>query len=223
MIAGSAQVRTIAALRADVLSGALPPGTQLIQEDIAARYGVSRVPVREALQALASEGLVSHFPHRGYFVTELSITDLQEVYRLRSVLEAEAITEAVPALSDDDVDHLARLCDLVDSAAARSDLAELTAANRRFHFALFDAAGMPRLTRLLRQLWDASDIYRALYFQQTANRGRVQAEHAEMVHAIRDRDTARTIRLHDEHREHSVAWVSARLRRQKPITGEVDE
>ncbi len=223
MSAGTAQVRTIAALRSDVLAGVLAPGTQLVQEDIAARYGVSRVPVREALQALASEGLVSHYPHRGYFVTELSVSDLQEVYRLRRILEAEAIAEAIPALSDDDIDNLEQLCRLVDSAAAQGDLARLTAANRRFHFALFDAAGMPRLSRLLRQLWDASDLYRALYFQQAANRGRVQAEHAEMVEAIRDRDTNRTIRLHDAHREHSVAWVSATLRRQKPITGEVDE
>ena len=223
MSATTAQVRTITALRSDVLSGALPPGTQLVQEDIAARYGVSRVPVREALQALASEGLVSHFPRRGYFVTELSITDLQEVYRLRSILEAEAITEAIPAIGDDDIDRLEHLCVLVDAAAARGDLAELTAANRRFHFALFEAAGMPRLTRLLRQLWDASDIYRALYFQQVANRERVQAEHADMLQAIRDRDAARTVRLHDEHREHSVAWVSAMLRRQKPTTGEVDD
>ena len=135
----TAAERTLAALRADVLTGGLAPGEQLVQEDIADKYGVSRVPVREALQLLTSEGLVSHVPHRGYFVTELSISDLSEVYRLRQLLEAEAIRAAVPALRDDDVTTLEALALAVQDA---DDLEDLTAANRRFHFALFEAAGM---------------------------------------------------------------------------------
>ena len=98
----TAQERTLAALRTDILSGTLPPGTQLVQESIADRYAVSRVPVREALQLLTSEGLVQHSPNRGYFVTELSVTDLHEVYALRRILETHAIAAAVPALTDAD-------------------------------------------------------------------------------------------------------------------------
>ncbi|MEI2785449.1 MAG: GntR family transcriptional regulator [Candidatus Nanopelagicales bacterium] len=207
----TAAERTLTALRADVLTGGLAPGEQLVQEDIADKYGVSRVPVREALQLLTSEGLVSHVPHRGYFVTELSISDLSEVYRLRQLLEAEAIRAAVPALRDDDVTTFEALAIAVQDA---DDLQDLTAANRRFHFALFEAAGMGRLTRLLRQLWDASDVYRSLYFQQSVNRSRVHAEHAEMLAAIRDRDTEHLIALHDAHRAHSVAWVRSQLLRQ---------
>lgn len=206
----TAQARAVVSLRTEILSGSLSPGSRLVQEDLADRLGVSRIPVREALQLLASEGLVSHVPNRGYFVTELSISDLQEVYRLRQLLEAEAIRQAVPALSDADVAGLRHYAAAVDEAA---DLEAITAANRRFHFALFDAAGMPRLTRLLHQLWDSSDIYRSLYFQQGANRQRVRGEHAEMLEAIERRDAEETIRLHDEHRDHSVAWVSAQLRR----------
>lgn len=206
----TAQARTLDALRAQILSGALSPGSQLVQEDVADRLGVSRIPVREALQLLASEGLVSHLPNRGYFVTELSVTDLQEVYRLRQLLEAEAIRTAVPALSDGDVTRLRALAAAVADAR---DLDTITSANRRFHFTLFEAAGLPRLTRLLHQLWDSSQVYRALYFQQGANRQRVSGEHAAMLDAIERRDAEETVRLHDEHRDHSVAWVSAQLRR----------
>lgn len=209
----TAQERTLTALRGDILAGSLTPGQQLIQENVADRYGVSRVPVREALQLLTSEGLVTHVPNRGYFVTELSVPDLEEVYRLRQLLEAEALRAAVPALRDEDVAEVRALAAAVESA---SDLMTLTEANRRFHFALFDAAGMPRLTRLLRQLWDASDVYRALYFGQTGNRGRVRAEHAEMLDAIAARDAEQTIRLHDVHRAHSVEWVRAQLLRKPP-------
>lgn len=210
----TAAQRTHAALRSDILTGLLPPGEQLIQEDIADRYGVSRVPVREALQLLTSEGLVSHVPNRGYFVTELDVTDLLEVYRLRQLLETEAIGKAIPALGDTDLARLQQLAAKVEQA---DSLAELTNANREFHFALFEAAGMPRLVRLLRQLWDASDVYRTLYFQQSGNRERVHHEHAAMLEAIAAADTDEAIRLHDEHRDHSVAWVRAQLLRTRRI------
>lgn len=206
----TAQQRTHAALRSDILTGVLAPGTQLIQEDVAQRYGVSRVPVREALQLLTSEGLVSHIPNRGYFVTELSVPDLIEVYRLRQILETEAIRVGVPALSDEDVAGLRKRATEVERAP---NLETLTEANRGFHFAIFEAAGMPRLVRLLQQLWDASDVYRSLYFQQSPNRSRVHSEHTAMLTALAARDVAEVIRLHDAHRDHSVAWVRTQLLR----------
>ena len=153
----TAQDTALAALRADLRDGFLTPGDQVVQETLAERYGVSRVPLREALKTLEAEGQVVYHPNRGYFVTELRVADLLEVYRLRELLEAEAISVAVPALSDEDVDAFAELLHDVDVASAAGDVETLTAANRRFHFAIFDAAGLPRLSRLLRQLWDATD------------------------------------------------------------------
>ena len=154
---------------------------------------------------------MSYLPHRGYFVRELSVEDLLEVYRLRELLEAEAITAAIPALSDDDVDALAQLAGDVDEASDAGDIIAMAEANRRFHFALFDAAGMPRLSKLLRQLWEATDAYRALYYQSDGNRNRVLREHARMVKALRQRDVAGLIALHDAHRANSVTAVRAAL------------
>jgi DNA-binding GntR family transcriptional regulator len=207
----TAQDAALTALRADIVSGDLKPGDQIVQETLAERYGVSRVPLREALKMLESEGQVTYYPHRGYFVAELSVSGLLEVYRLRSLLEAEAIRRAVPAMSDDDVDAVAALLAAVDAAAMTTDVMGLTSANRRFHFAIFDASGMPRLTRLLQQLWDATEAYRALYFADQANRDRVASEHAAMLQALRRRDTDGLIHLHEEHRDHSVDTVSAIL------------
>ncbi len=70
---------------------------------------------------------------------------------------------------------------------------------------------MPRLSRLLRQLWEATDAYRALYFQAAANRDRVAGEHAAMIRALRQRDAEALVTLHDRHRDHSVAAVRAVL------------
>ncbi len=102
-------------------------------------------------------------------------------------------------------------CAEVDLAAGGGDVIAMTAANRRFHFAIFDAAGMPRLSRLLRQLWEATDAYRALYFQSRRNRDRVAREHAAMVQALRDRDAEALVALHDRHRDNSVDAVRAIL------------
>ena len=207
----TAQEGVLAALRSDILTGSLGPGDQIVQESLAERYGVSRVPLREALKTLETEGQVVYHPHRGYFVAELSVADLLEVYRLRALLEAEAISHAMPTFSDDDVDAIAELLREVEVAAAAGDVMAMTAANRRFHFAIFDASGLPRLSRILRQLWEATDVYRALYFQAEENRDRVALEHAAMLAALRRGDPASLIALHDEHRDHSVGAVRALL------------
>ena len=212
----TAQDAVLASLRSEILTGALAPGDQIVQEAIAERYGVSRVPVREALKTLETEGQVVYHPHRGYFVAELSVADLLEVYRLRTILEAEAIHHATPILTDPDVEALAALLAEVDAAAADEDVIAMTAANRRFHFAIFDAAGLPRLSRILRELWEATDAYRALYFSAPLNRERVAAEDARMLAALRSRDADALVALHDEHRENSVEVVRALLDRVRP-------
>lgn len=205
---GTAQETALRGLRSDILDGTLGAGDQVVQESLADRYGVSRVPLREALKMLESEGQVVYHPNRGYFVAELSVDDLREVYRLRRVLEAEAIRQAVTMVSDDDVAAIDRLRRAVDASSDDGDILALTAANRRFHFAIFDAARLPRLTRLLHQLWDATDAYRALYFQDAANRAAVSGQHVRMVAALRRRDAERLVDLHDQHRDHSVQAVS---------------
>lgn len=204
---GTAQDDALRQLRGDLLRGRLRPGDQIVQETLADRYGVSRVPIREALRVLEAEGHVVYHPNRGHFVAELSVDDLLEVYRLRELLEAEAIRVGVPRLGRADLTALAELADDVESAASNDDVITMTAANRAFHFAIFDAAAMPRLTRTLGQLWDATDTYRAIYFGDELNRRRVLREHARIVAAARRHDAERVIALHDDHRGNSVATV----------------
>lgn len=205
----TAQSAVLERLREDIADRTLAPGTQLRQERLAERYGVSRVPIREALKVLEAEGQVVHHPHRGYFVAELSVAELVEVYRLRELLEAEAIRAAVPLLSDADLDGIEELLERVE--AAQADLGALTAANRRFHFAIFEASDRPRLVRILHQLWDATEAYRALYFQQAASRERIALEHRALMQALRARDAELAAGIQDEHRRNSAGAVSALL------------
>ena len=207
----TAQEAVLTEIRRLIVSGELAPGAPVRQEAVAERLGVSRVPVREALKVLEGEGHVVYAAHRGYVVAELSVDDLVEVYRLRELLEAEAIRVAVPRLSGADVDAIASAAGDVDAAGRRGDLAEMTAHNRDFHFLLFDAAGMPRLSRTLRQLWDATDVYRAVYFAGTGNRARVHADHAAILEALRARDVRAAVAAQKAHRDASVDAVTAAL------------
>lgn len=207
----TAQEAVLRELRSDIVHGLLAPGSQVVQESLAQRYGVSRVPLREALKILEGEGLVTYHPHRGYFVMELSAEDLLEVYRLRSILEAEALRAAVPALTDDDLTRLGELLAAVEAASGQADLTSLTLANRAFHFAIFERSGRPRLVRLLQQLWDATDVYRAIYFRSESNRARIEEEHRQILAALDARDAEAAVAAHEGHRDHSVTALTTQI------------
>ena len=210
----TAQAAVTTELRRLIVEGELPPGSQILQDRIAEQFGVSRVPVREALKMLEGEGQISYEPHRGYFVTELDILELIEVYEIRSILEKRAVELALPRLTPDDDERLHTA--LIDTEAANKadDILALAATNRRFHFALIEPCGLPRLVRLIRQQWDSTDPYRSLYFGDKVHRKAIDREHRAIFKAVQARDTARTIGLLAEHRDGTVASLHQLLDRE---------
>jgi DNA-binding GntR family transcriptional regulator len=207
----TAQEAVLAELRRAIGSGELRPGEQVLQDALAERFGVSRVPLREALKILEGEGQVVYRPHRGYFVAALDVADLREVYRIRDLLESEAVRVAVPLLTAADLTTMQEAADQVDVASQADDLATMTAANRRFHFALIDASQMPRLARLTRILWDATDVYRSLYYRDEEHRRHVHDEHAAVITAARSRDVDTVVDLLRHHRERAVDAVAREI------------
>jgi len=201
----TAQEAVLAELRRFIATGALRPGQQIVQDALAVRLGVSRVPLREALKILEGEGQVTYVAHRGYFVTELSLSDLLEVYRIREILEVEAVTIAVPRMTAEDIDRLEEAERDVRAAAELADVVTMTAANQRFHFALIEACALPRLVRLIRLLWDATEVYRSVYFSAGHNREQVTSEHRAVVAAVKAGDAATALLVLAEHREHAIA------------------
>jgi DNA-binding GntR family transcriptional regulator len=205
------QHATLSWLRERIATGAFEPGAQLRQEVLANEFGVSVPPVREALKTLEAEGQLVYLPHRGYFLARLSVAELVENYRIRELLETEAIQRAVPALGEPD---LARMRDAIrdmERAHRAGDVVALTAANRRFHFTLFDAAGMPRMAELIRVLWESTDRYRSVYFATLKHRRQVNAEHRSIMDAVARRDTDVVVRLLREHRDHALAALRRSL------------
>ncbi|GAA3292965.1 GntR family transcriptional regulator [Arthrobacter citreus] len=208
----TAQAFVLTQLRRAISAGEFVPGQPLRQDALAKRFGVSRVPLREAFKVLESEGQVIYEPHRGHKVATLSLDDLLEVYRLRQLLETEAARAALTTSPDPGVlQALHAAAAEVETASAAGDLLRMTEANRRFHFVLVEAAGMPRLDRIVQVLWDATEAYRFVYYGVESNRERVEREHLLIIDAFEQRDTDRLIRLLDEHREHAVEALRAFL------------
>ncbi|MGD6741783.1 GntR family transcriptional regulator [Streptomyces sp. BH106] len=194
-------------LRQAITGGQLKPGAPVRQDALAEQLGVSRLPLREALKTLEAEGLVHHEAHRGYYVVELSLSDLREVYRLRELLEAEAVRQALARMrvNADALDGLEAAQREVEAAAETGDVSAMTVANRRFHFTLYEAAAMPRLVRLIATLWDTTDAYRALYYADVAHRDAVLHEHRAVLEALGAGQGDEVVRLLDQHREHAVS------------------
>ncbi|MER8235020.1 GntR family transcriptional regulator [Streptomyces sp. NPDC101490] len=207
----TAQQFVLEELRRAITSGELSPGGQIRQDALAARFEVSRVPLREALKALEAEGLVVHHVHRGYFVAELSLGDLEEIYRIRELLETEAVRRAVRRLPDGIVATLEGVQRRVERAAEEGDVSTMGAENRLFHFTLIEASGMPRLVRLITTLWDSTDAYRALYYTQGPHRKRAVREHRAVISALRQGDEDAVVHWLDEHRAHTVAALRSVL------------
>jgi len=200
----TAQEAVLAELRRLITAGQLRPGQQIVQDALAVQFGVSRVPLREALKILEGEGQVTYVAHRGYFVTELSLSDLIEVYRIREILEAEAVSIAVPQMTAEDIHRLEGAERDVRAAADIADVVAMTSANRRLHFAILDACALPRLVWLIRLLWDATEVYRSVYYNEAHNREMVDSEHRALVAAVRAGDATAALVVLTEHREHAI-------------------
>ncbi len=204
----TAQDRAAAALRTAILEGELRPGRRVNQEAWAARAGVSPIPVREALRALAGEGLVTYRRRRGYVVTELDLAELEEVYALRRLLESEALRRGVPRAAAEDV---AALEDAAGACREVGDVAGRLEANRRFHGVLHGLAGSRPLTRLIDLLWDSTEAYRALYYALPGEAEEADRAHRAIVAAVASGDAERAVALQDAHRERALARLREAL------------
>ena len=202
---GTTQEHVLGYLRAAIIGGELRPGQRVAQEDVAGRLGVSVAPVREALRVLEQEGQVTYRPRRGYFVTELRIEDLEEIYALRALLEAQAARQSLPALDAERLAIIEAAAHECTAAAAAGDVAAELAANRRFHFAILTAPGHPHVARLIRLLWDSTEAYRALYYNSPDERAASIDAHERILDALRHRDADRLLAELDAHRERALA------------------
>lgn len=181
---GKATEQATDALREAIVTGFLPPGTWLREDEVAKDLGVSRTPVREALRRLADEQLVVKTTHQGTMVASISFQDVIALYAVRVPLEGTVARFAAQRRTDELVAELTKLHEEMSAAAARHDAAAMVTHNRQFHRALSDASGNLYLQRFMLQIENAvrrlpSTTYTSKDRQQT-----VLAEHEAIIKAI---------------------------------------
>ena len=186
-------------LRDEIISGSLTPGTELHEVALAASFGVSRGPIREALGRLATEGLVTIRPRRGAVVRALSSDEFIEAYQVREALEMMAVRLAVPKLTEADLDTMERLVEEMAELADAGDVKGFFDANAEFHQLFFAASGNGMLATLYRQLRGQIDRHRLRSLELRGELSRSVAEHRAILSAARARDVERAVTLASEH------------------------
>ena len=184
------------ALKADILTGRIAPGTELRQVEIAHRFGVSRMPVRDALNLLAAEKLVRLRPNRGAQVIRFSAEELAEIYDLRALLEADCLRRALPRYSPADLDTIQREAKRCEAEAGAPSFGE---ADWRFHRALYAPAGRALQLDLIAELRRACQTHRAAYDRLREGEARWSADHRKLVAAVVMGEAALAERVLREH------------------------
>jgi DNA-binding GntR family transcriptional regulator len=178
-------------LRGLILSGALPPGARIRQEEVAAELGSSRLPVREALQILRHQGLVRLKPNAGASVMPFDPAECDLIYRVREQVEPIVLAESVPRLSEAQVVELG---EIQEQIAHTRDVEEFLALDRYFHLQSYAGCPMESMLEMVERFWDTTQHYRRLYTRLLGPDDEgwwiADAEHRLMMAAIRAGDGA---------------------------------
>lgn len=190
-------------LHLEILRNRLRPGDPLRQEEITERMGVSRTPVREAIQRLQAEGLVTFVPRRGAVVSTIDHKRIEEIYEIRGRLESFAAGLAVDHMTERLESKLKKLVQEMEKLDPETDLEKALEKNREFHYLIYSAAGNETLVEMIGQLWKHIQRLRSFYLLTPNGYQESTAEHRLILEAILAKDRTKVEECVREHCEHS--------------------
>jgi DNA-binding GntR family transcriptional regulator len=178
-----------ARIRELILNEELQPGVRIGQEALAERFGTSRIPVRDALRQLESEGLVILTPNSSARVAKLDVVECSEVYKIRELIEPLALAESIPQMTGEDILALEQAADEIERNVDSDVFLKL---DREFHLLSYRAAPMPRLKALIERSWNTTQHYRRAYIRMVWQERNwiIHYEHRLLIEAIKRRDEA---------------------------------
>ncbi|GLY78845.1 GntR family transcriptional regulator [Actinoallomurus iriomotensis] len=191
-------------LRSAIMYGSLAPGSQLGEADLAARLGVSRGPLREAMQRLVQEGLLRSEPHRGLFVITLAEDDVEDVYLARLAIERAACRMIMARNRGEALVRLTEALQALVTAAGERDRIAMSDADQAFHQVLVASSGSPRLERMAQTLLVEARMCLNALQEKYPEPDDLVEEHRKLVDAISDGDEERLLRLIEEHMTDSI-------------------
>lgn len=176
-------------LRDEILTGKLEPGERIRQEVVAAQTGSSRLPVREALRILHSQGLIQLKANSGAWVSKLDLAECQAVYKMRERLEPLALSESMPHLDESALQRIEQLQSEIES---NTDQDHFLTLDREMHLLCYAGNPITELGRIVERFWNTTQAYRRAFVRMSGPERMwvVNAEHRLLIDAIRRRDIA---------------------------------
>lgn len=196
-------------LRERILDGELAPGMQVRQELLADQFGVSRVPVREALRQLEAEGLIQSELHRGAFVASCSLDELIEMLDIRIALEVRALKLALPNFTKQTIQAAEKILRKYDGCETPHEWRDL---NLQFHLCLYQPSNRPRLLKMIEDVALGTHRFLRTYISATVGRDGPQAEHHELLELCAANKTAAALRMLEAHIEHTKSALRLKAR-----------
>ncbi|MBV8601779.1 MAG: GntR family transcriptional regulator [Candidatus Eremiobacteraeota bacterium] len=184
-------------LRRAIIDGELQAGEILRQEELAARLGVSRIPLREALRQLEGEGFVTSTPHRGVVVAGFSMDELREISEIRSTLESQLLRLAIPQHTEQTIRQCETIADEIDADERALD--DWAANNWRFHSALYAPAARPRTLALAASYHTHTQRYLGMHIRYMNYKREGQREHRKLLELTAKHQTEKAVELLQKH------------------------
>ncbi len=202
-------------LREAILRGDLKPGERLMELQLAAKLGVSRTPIREAIRMLQQEGLAVTIPRRGAEVAGMTEKDMEDVLQIREALEILAVQLASEKVTDEQVEELADKVKAFEEVLKTKDIKQIAQADIDFHDFIYAAADNPKLLGMLNNLREQIYRYRVEYLKDENNYPRLLEEHQQILDGLRRRDKAYVVEMTRAHVDNQANAVKNIIRRQE--------
>lgn len=198
-------------LRSVILDGRLPPGTAVRQQEIADLYGVSRMPVREALRQLEAQGLLKVEMHKGAVVAPLIGEDAVDTYALRVLLETEALRQSIPLLDDNDICSARSFIHQLENETRHAEIGRL---NRLFHMALYSKAPNQKLLRLIENELNEEERFLRFHLSSMGLGKLTQDDHNALVDAAAEKNVGEAVKVLEQHLNSASRVIRAYLGKQ---------
>lgn len=202
-------------LREAILKGELKPGERLMELQLAAKLGVSRTPIREAIRMLEQEGLAVTIPRKGAEVAKMTEKDMEDVLEIREALDELAAKTACTRITEEQLQALERIRDEFVESTRSCDVKRIAEADVSFHDVIYEATGNPKLVNMLNNLREQIYRYRVEYLKEEKNYPVLIAEHERIVEALHAHNQDEVVSAMHSHIENQAAAVKEIIREQE--------
>lgn len=201
-------------LREAILRGELKPGERLMELQLAAKLGVSRTPIREAIRMLEQEGLAVTIPRKGAEVAKMTEKDMRDVLQVREALDELAASIACEQMTAEQLDELKTTMREFEECTKNGNVKKIAEADEKFHDIIYQATGNPKLVNIVSNLREQMYRYRIEYVKDEKNYPVLIREHKEIVEGLMAKDKAKVTAVMHRHVENQAVAVEERIREQ---------